>query len=102
MAHRFILASAATLYLALSLVCVFAPSVLPSSILGSSVVGPPMLLVWGRGIWSLYAVVTLALAALVVVAVKSRTPELRIMSGYVAAALWAASGFFSVALSLSV
>jgi hypothetical protein len=100
MAHRLILAAAATFYLLLSLACIFMPSVLPTTIMGGTFTGPPLLLIWGRAIWPLYACVTSTLATLVVVAVKSRSPELSVISGWAAAVVWAAGSFFSVALSV--
>jgi hypothetical protein len=100
MSHRVIFAIAATLYLALSLVCAFVPLALPTTIPGLTLIGPPLLLIWGKALWPLYAGVTLGLATLVVVAVKSTTPELRIMSGWVAAGVWLAGGFLSVSLSV--
>jgi hypothetical protein len=89
------------LYATLSAVCVVSPSALPGeSITSAMLVGPPLLLVWGESAWILYSVLSLTIAGLVGVILLGKSPEAKVMAGFVVVAIWLGSGFFATALSV--
>jgi len=91
----------ATTYATLAVVCALSPDLLPlRSVWASSLVGPPYLLAWGGDSWILFSLVSLGLFGLASIVLRSELPEAKIMAGFVAVAIWLATGFFAVALSV--
>lgn len=92
-------AIAVSAYVILALLCLEAPSLLPvNTILGTTLMGPPVLLVWGWQIWPIFASFTAVLAALFVLAI--RLPSTRIAIAFISGIVWLVVGFLSAALSI--
>ena len=97
--HSFLVAACA--YIALSLACALAPSRIPAmSVVGSSLVGPPLLLVWGSALWPWYTAFTLALAGLCLGFARSRSAAARTLVVFMGVLAWLAGGFIATSMSI--
>jgi len=94
-----VLVAAVLAYALLSALCLLAPSVLPfGTLAGFSFVGPPALLIWGRGILPLYGGISVALFGLLLAAL--RFSSLRFPAGIAALFIWPLAGWLSAGLSI--
>lgn len=83
----------------LSALCVLVPSIMPlGTPVGFSLVGPPSLLIWGRGVLPLYFGISAVLLVLLLVAL--RFSDARFPAGIAAAVIWPLAGWLSAALSV--
>ena len=97
--RKVLVTAAIVIYLTLCAVCLFAPEIAAaSSVLGIALLGPPALLFWGSQIWPLFLGASIALAGLLVLAI--RFPEGSPVSIGLAVALWLGSGWLSAGLSI--
>ena len=88
-------------YATLAAVCALSPDLLPfRSIWTSTLIGPPLLLALGGDSWILFSLISLGLVGFASIVLRSELPEAKIMAGFAAVALWLATGFFAVALSV--